>query len=118
MKTYIINENGVCVNPDIETVYIDKRFSSYAKYAFFNGVWAFGVDVTHSYPNDIGGFGFGASFGNNSSTFSNFEDCKKAAWNRILKYVEDKEKGCNSLLVYPVIATLKMNLSVTQLTLF
>jgi hypothetical protein len=118
MKEYTINAIGVCVNPEIEQVYIDKRFSAFAKYAFYNGVWAFGVDVMHSYPNDIGGFGFAASFSDNSHTFLNIEDCKKAALRCILKYMEGKEKGSNANLVAPVFATLKMHLSVTQLTLF
>lgn len=121
MKEYIVNENGVCINPDRENIYMDKHFDLNVAYACYNDTWSYGIDVHYKCPRiGIGGWDYGCSFNPGvNNTFSKKEDCKKAAMKKLLNYFNELDvKNDLRLILKPVIDTLKSNISVTQLTLF
>ena len=59
---YILNENGVCINPEIITIVDDKKFRIILKLACYEGKWTYGYTCWQrfgSWHACNGGAGFG-----------------------------------------------------------
>ncbi len=90
MKTYRLNENGVCVNPDVIQVYSDLYFKIFVKYAFYNGSWAYGIDIWYNNELGFGGMSFSPSFAKKSHI--SFAECERSAYNSIVSYFSEWEE--------------------------
>lgn len=110
MNEFIINDNGVCINPIKETVFSDKNFQIEVKYANIPNSWSFGLEIEYNHPKvGLGGIGSPCSF--SGEVYKTKEDCQKAAFNSIMWHI----KNWNSPKVLDAV---KCHFLTPQLSLF
>lgn len=68
MKKYQINEHGVCINPDTETIFNDGKFFAKIHLAQNKGLWAYG------YYFGIKGTGVGCFTSSGLPAFGKYRD--------------------------------------------